>query len=81
VTLTAAIDLGTTTARVGIFGDSMERVAIARAKLTMSVPFAGAVEQDAREFVAVCVALLREAAESAGVPLSGVSALGITNQR
>jgi glycerol kinase len=81
VTLTAAIDLGTTTARVGIFDESMERVAIARAKLTMSVPFAGAVEQDAREFVAVCVALLREAAESAGVPLSGVTALGITNQR
>jgi glycerol kinase len=81
VTLTAAIDLGTTTVRVGLFDDAGARVAIARDTLSLSVPFAGAVEQDPDEFVSSCLRLLAAVLDEVGAAAGDVDALGITNQR
>ncbi len=81
MTLTAAIDLGTTTVRVGLFDAAGERVAIARDTLALSVPFAGAAEQDPDEFVSSCLRLLTVVLDEVGAVGGDVDALGITNQR
>jgi len=80
--LVAGLDLGTTTIRLGVFDPtSGERVAIARESLAMSVPFAGAVEQDPAEFVAATVRLWSAVSAEAGLKPGDVRAIGIANQR
>ena len=81
MTLIAAIDLGTTTVRVGLFDEAGHRVAIARDTLSMSVPFAGAVEQDPDEFVSSCLRLYSAALDEVAASPGDIAALGITNQR
>jgi glycerol kinase len=80
--LIAGLDVGTTTIRLGLFDPaSGDRVAIARETLGHSVPFAGAVEQDAEEFVAATVRLWAAVLADASVGPDDVTALGIANQR
>ena len=92
--LVAALDIGTTTIRLGLFEIDLgrelglgpdlgrgERLAIARASLDHSVPFAGAVEQDPAAFVAEARRLWDAVLAAAGVTSAEVGALGIANQR
>ena len=80
--LVAGLDVGTTTIRLGLFDPaSGHRVAIARETLDLSVPFAGAVEQDPAEFVTATLRLWETALAEAGVAACDVDAVGIANQR
>lgn len=80
--LVAGLDVGTTTIRLGLFDPATgERVAIARETLELSVPFVGAVEQDAAEFVAATLRLWDAVLDDAKAAIVDVSSLGITNQR
>lgn len=80
MSLVAGLDIGTTTIRVGLF-DGDRRVAIAREQLPLSVPFAGAVEQDAAGFVEATERLWDEALAAADAGADDVTRLGIANQR
>ncbi len=77
----AAIDLGTTTARVGIFAADGEPRGIARTRLTTRHPFPGAVEQDPDEFVGTTRDLLGQALAAAGRAVTDLAGLAITTQR
>ena len=77
----AAIDLGTTSIRVGVFDEDGARVGLASHALTTRRPAPGFVEQDAIEIRDLAVTLLTEAVQNAGRSLSELAALGITNQR
>lgn len=81
MSLTAAIDLGTTTVRSAVFDGNGERLSIARAALGSQNPFAGAVEQDPDEIVSTSLAVFNGSLAEAGVQAADVEALGITNQR
>ena len=79
--ITAAIDIGTTSIRSGVYDATGALLGFSRVPLAATHPFDGAVEQDPVEIVDGCVSTLHEAAAAAGVPLDGVAALGVTNQR
>ncbi len=81
MSLTAAIDVGTTTVRSAVFDGEGERLSIARATLGSQHPFAGAVEQDPEEIVSTAVDVFNRSLAEAGVQAADVEALGITNQR
>lgn len=81
MSLTAAIDLGTTTIRVGLFDSTGQRVAVAHDVLGLSVPFAGAVEQDPDEFVGASLRLLSQALGWGSWEPTDIGSIGITNQR
>lgn len=81
MTLIAAVDLGTTTARAGLFNPSGDPVATARQQVASSHPFPGAVEQDPAALVSAVVELLQTAISDAGATASDIAALGIANQR
>jgi len=81
MSLTAAIDVGTTTVRSAVFDGEGERLSIARATLGSRHPFAGAVEQNPDEIVSTSVAVFRRSLAEAGVQTADIDALGITNQR
>lgn len=81
MSLTAAIDVGTTTVRAAVFDGDGERLSIARATLGSQHPFAGAVEQDPEEIVSTAVDVFNRSLAEAGVQAADVEALGITNQR
>ena len=81
MSLTAALDVGTTTARAAVFDAGGERLSISRSTLSSQHPFAGAVEQDPDEIVDAAIEVFHRSLQSAGVEPSEVDALGITNQR
>ena len=81
MSLTAAIDVGTTTVRAAVFDTEGERLSIARARLSSQHPFAGAVEQDPDEIVSTATDAFHRSLQQAGVEAADVDALGITNQR
>lgn len=79
--LVAAVDLGTTTARAGLFDETGRRLRAARRRIATSHPFPGAVEQDPVELVSVVVELLGVVIAESGSKPVDVAALGIANQR
>ena len=81
MSLIAALDIGTTTARAAVFDGEGERLGIARSTLRSQHPFSGAVEQDPDEIVNTATDVLRRSLQSAGVEATDIDALGITNQR
>ena len=81
MSLIAALDIGTTTARAAVFDDEGERLGIARSTLRSQHPFAGAVEQDPDEILNTATDVLRLSLQGAGVEATDIAALGITNQR
>ncbi len=81
MSLIAAVDLGTTTARAGLFDEEGTRLTSARRKIITSHPFPGAVEQDPTELVSIVVELLGVVLAEAGMAAADVAALGIANQR
>ncbi|MDE0608204.1 MAG: FGGY family carbohydrate kinase [Acidimicrobiaceae bacterium] len=81
MSLTAAIDVGTTTVRSAVFDGNGERLSIARATLGSRHPFAGAVEQDPDELVSTSLTVFRRSLAEADLQAADIDALGITNQR
>ena len=79
--LILALDQGTTSTRAIVFTAAGAPLAEATRPLEQHYPDDGWVEHDAEEIYAASVAVLREAVERAGRPLSQVAAIGITNQR
>ena len=81
MSLIAALDIGTTTARAAVFDGEGERLSVARSTLRSQHPFAGAVEQDPDEIVNIATDVFRRSLQGAGVRATDIDALGITNQR
>lgn len=89
MSLIAALDIGTTTARAAVFdcgGDAegegeCRRLSIARTRLSSEHPFAGAVEQDPDEILRAAVEVLHRSLRDAGLEPTDLHALGIANQR
>ncbi len=79
--LILALDQGTTSTRAILFDALGHEVAQAGRPLKQSYPDDGWVEHDAEEIAAACKAVLREAVEKSGHPVSEITAIGITNQR
>ncbi|HEV2532948.1 glycerol kinase GlpK [Phenylobacterium sp.] len=79
--LLLALDQGTTSTRAILFDAEGHALAEAGRPLQQLYPHDGWVEHDAEEIYQACVAVLREAVETAGRRLEEVAAIGITNQR
>ena len=79
--LILALDQGTTSTRAILFDAAGQPLATASRPLKQSYPADGWVEHDAAEIRDAAVAVLREAVQASGQPVSRIAALGITNQR
>ncbi len=76
-----ALDQGTTSSRCIIF-DNEQNILCARQKeFTQYYPQPGWVEHDPMEIFATQYGVMKEAVDSAGIPLEDIAAVGITNQR
>ncbi len=76
-----AIDQGTTGSTCLIFNLEGDLLGRAYKEFSQGFPKPGWVEHDAKEILAVTLAVAREALDDAAVPVGGLSAIGITNQR
>lgn len=76
-----ALDQGTTSSRTIVFDRSGKSVAMAQAPTTQNFPRPGWVNQDATEIWQTQFATAREAIARAGITISDVACIGITNQR
>jgi glycerol kinase len=81
VELVLALDAGTSGVRTVAFDASATVHDASYRELTQHFPRPGAVEHDASEIAALCVATLREVAARAHAHGHDIVALGITNQR
>ena len=79
--LILALDQGTTSTRAILFASAGQPLATASRPLKQSYPADGWVEHDAAEIRDAAIAVLREAVQTSGQPVSRIAALGITNQR
>jgi glycerol kinase len=79
--LLGAIDVGTSTARAGLFLASGELLAMARAPLASASPGPGLVEQDAQAVWRAAKGVLRRALAGAGRTGADLAAIGVTTQR
>jgi glycerol kinase len=75
------IDQGTTSTRAIVFDAAVAPVVSAQLEFTQLYPQPGWVEHDPEEIWQTVVATARRALASAGLTVSDVAALGITNQR
>lgn len=76
-----AFDQGTTSSRAIVFNKKSEVVAVAQKEFTQIFPHAGWVEHDAAEIWYTQLSVATEAVIKAGLTLSDIAAIGITNQR
>ena len=76
-----AIDQGTTSSRVMLFGRQGECVAVVQEEFTQFFPEDGWVEHDAMEIWQQCLRLCQQVLQKAGITAEQVAGLGITNQR
>jgi glycerol kinase len=76
-----AIDQGTTSTRAILFDHAGEPVATAQAELRQHYPEPGWVEHDPEDIWRDTVATGRETITGAGLDVSAIAAIGITNQR
>ncbi|HVY34103.1 MAG TPA: glycerol kinase GlpK [Caulobacteraceae bacterium] len=79
--LLLALDQGTTSTRAMVFTCQGDILAQASRPLKQSYPDDGWVEHDGEEILQSSMAVMREAVQACGRPLSRFAALGITNQR
>ena len=79
--LILALDVGTTSARAGVFGPDGLRRSMARVRLTSLNPAPGRVEQDANAVWRAARQVIRRAMASADCTGDDVAALGVTTQR
>ena len=76
-----ALDQGTTSSRAIIFDKQGNIVATAQKEFTQIFPQPGWVEHDANEIWSTQLGVATEAVLKAGITVSDVAAIGITNQR
>ena len=76
-----AIDQGTTSSRALVFDATLNVVAMAQQDFTQHYPASGWVEHAPDDLWKTTLAVCRDALKKAGVAASGVTAIGITNQR
>lgn len=76
-----ALDQGTTSSRAIIFDKKGNIVATAQKEFTQIFPQPGWVEHDANEIWSTQLGVATEAVLKAGITISDVAAIGITNQR
>lgn len=76
-----ALDQGTTSSRAIIFDKKGNIVATAQKEFTQIFPQSGWVEHDANEIWSTQLGVATEAVLKAGITISDVAAIGITNQR
>jgi glycerol kinase len=79
--LILAIDQGTTSSTALLFDEGGRVVSSAYREIRQIFPQPGWVEHDPREFIETCLAVSQEALDRAGVGVSRLSGVGITNQR
>ena len=79
--LILAIDVGTTSARAGVFGADATRRSMARAGLVSRSPAPGRVEQDADAVWRAVKGVIRRALIDAGCSGRDLAAVGLTTQR
>lgn len=76
-----AIDQGTTSSRAIMFDPDIRIAAIAQEEFTQHFPQSGWVEHNADDLIQTVLQTCRGAIEQAGVAPTGISAIGVTNQR
>ena len=76
-----AIDQGTTSTRAVVFDGDAQLVASAQVELSQHFPKPGWVEHDPLEIFDATLDVARSAVAKAGIELSDVTCIGITNQR
>lgn len=76
-----SIDQGTTSSRAIIFNHNGEIVAIAQREFTQIYPKAGWVEHDPMEIWSTQLAVVTEVIVKAGLTVTDIDSIGITNQR
>lgn len=76
-----AIDQGTTSSRAIVFDQSLSIAAIGQQEFAQHYPQSGWVEHDPDDILQSVVDTSREAIAKAGIALSDIAAIGITNQR
>ena len=76
-----ALDQGTTSSRAIIFDDDLNIVSSAQTEFTQIYPRPGWIEHDPIEIYESQIGVMSEALVAGGIPVSDISAIGITNQR
>jgi len=76
-----AIDQGTTSSRAILFDTEMRVCSVAQQEFAQHFPRSGWVEHDPEDLWKTTIDTCREAISKAGVDVSGIAAIGITNQR
>ena len=77
----AAIDQGTTSTRCIVFDKALNVVASAQQEFTQYFPESGWVEHDPNDLVNTVKATFADAVKKAGLVVSDIGSIGITNQR
>ncbi len=75
------LDVGTTGTKAFVFNDRCEAIVKTYRAYPVSSPKSGWVEQDPRLLLKACIQVLRDAVKKSHIPVSRITALGITNQR
>ena len=81
MTYILAIDQGTTSSRAILFDKAMKIVAVAQEEFEQHFPASGWVEHEPEDLWTTVVSTCRAVVEKAGVSVSEIAAIGITNQR
>lgn len=81
MTYILAIDQGTTSSRAILFDKTMKITAVAQEEFEQHFPASGWVEHEPEDLWTTVVSTCRAVVEKAGVAVSEIAAIGITNQR
>ncbi len=81
MSLIAAIDVGTTSLRVGLFDQGGNRQIIATAPVESLFPHAGWVEHDPMTLLRSCIDSVSQACTQVGVEMAAIDSVGIACQR
>lgn len=76
-----ALDQGTTSSRAILFDQTSSIIAVAQKEFTQIFPKPGWVEHNADEIWSTQIGVVAEVVAKAGIALSDIAAIGITNQR
>ncbi|MDQ6762092.1 MAG: FGGY family carbohydrate kinase, partial [Bacteroidota bacterium] len=76
-----SLDQGTTSSRAILFNKKGSIVSLAQKEFTQYYPQPGWVEHDAMEIWSSQATVLAEAVVKAGIAVTDIAAIGITNQR
>ena len=80
-TYVLAIDQGTTSSRAIVFDESLAIVSVAQQEFRQIFPQSGWVEHDPEEIWSSTRDTIKAAVDKAGIALTDIGAIGITNQR